>query len=349
MPDDRRVPASRRRRRPDEGDARGVRRRRAVRRRADRPRARAGGGGAWSARGGVRGDAELSRALRRRDGDRRAERAVHGPRGPHRRAGLPDRRRRSAERPLARTPGTTGPDRTPLRPVAIPAAARRRRHLPRGGGPQRRPTHAGTYDDELALLVVHGMLHVLGMDHAEPDEAAAMQAREREHSSRRHWRTDAPYEPCRRSRRVARGRSCSSPCSAVLATAETGLTHLAPRPGCRRWPTTAATARRRRSSSCSSTGAGAQPGAARACSLCQLVAATPRRRARRELLRHARRRRRRRPRGGRHLRARRGRPEDLGAAAPRARRAAGHAGSCRPSSASRRCAGSPGVLIGWPT
>ena len=31
----------------------------------------------------------------------------------------------------------------------------------------RRPTHAGTLDDELALLVVHGVLHVLGHDHAE--------------------------------------------------------------------------------------------------------------------------------------------------------------------------------------
>lgn len=37
---------------------------------------------------------------------------------------------------------------------------------------------AGTLE-ELALLVVHGILHVLGMDHAEPQEAAAMQARER--------------------------------------------------------------------------------------------------------------------------------------------------------------------------
>ena len=40
------------------------------------------------------------------------------------------------------------------------------------------PTHAGTLDDELALLVVHGILHVLGHDHAEPDETAAMRARE---------------------------------------------------------------------------------------------------------------------------------------------------------------------------
>jgi len=41
------------------------------------------------------------------------------------------------------------------------------------------PMHAGTYDDELALLVVHGILHVLGMDHADPEEEAVMQAKER--------------------------------------------------------------------------------------------------------------------------------------------------------------------------
>lgn len=33
-------------------------------------------------------------------------------------------------------------------------------------------------DDELALLIVHGVLHVLGHDHAEPDETAVMQGRE---------------------------------------------------------------------------------------------------------------------------------------------------------------------------
>ena len=42
------------------------------------------------------------------------------------------------------------------------------------------PNHAGTYEDELALLVVHGILHVLGHDHADPEEEAAMQAKERE-------------------------------------------------------------------------------------------------------------------------------------------------------------------------
>ena len=48
------------------------------------------------------------------------------------------------------------------------------------------PEHAGSYDDEIALLVVHGVLHVLGMDHADPEEAAAMQARERELLDRYH-------------------------------------------------------------------------------------------------------------------------------------------------------------------
>ena len=42
------------------------------------------------------------------------------------------------------------------------------------------PDHAGTYDDEMALLVVHGILHILGMDHIDNEEAEAMEARERE-------------------------------------------------------------------------------------------------------------------------------------------------------------------------
>lgn len=42
------------------------------------------------------------------------------------------------------------------------------------------PGHAGTYDDEVALLVVHGILHLLGMDHADTAGREAMQARERE-------------------------------------------------------------------------------------------------------------------------------------------------------------------------
>jgi len=39
---------------------------------------------------------------------------------------------------------------------------------------------AKTYEDELALLVVHGILHLMGMDHVDDDEAAAMEKREQE-------------------------------------------------------------------------------------------------------------------------------------------------------------------------
>jgi probable rRNA maturation factor len=54
------------------------------------------------------------------------------------------------------------------------------------------PEHAGSIVDELALLVVHGTLHILGHDHADLMEAKAMQARERELLERYHWRADAP-------------------------------------------------------------------------------------------------------------------------------------------------------------
>jgi probable rRNA maturation factor len=54
------------------------------------------------------------------------------------------------------------------------------------------PDHGGSLDDELALLVVHGILHVLGHDHAEPDETAAMRERERALLSELHWRGPVP-------------------------------------------------------------------------------------------------------------------------------------------------------------
>ncbi|MFP3902403.1 MAG: rRNA maturation RNase YbeY [Acidimicrobiia bacterium] len=75
--------------------------------------------------------------------------------------------------------GTTGPDREEPEPedlplllgdvVVCPAVAARQA-----------PGHGASYDDELALLVVHGVLHVLGHDHAEPEEAATMRSREQE-------------------------------------------------------------------------------------------------------------------------------------------------------------------------
>jgi probable rRNA maturation factor len=83
--------------------------------------------------------------------------------------------------------GTSGPDREDPEPgdlplllgdvVVCPAVARRQA-----------PDHAGTYDDEIALLVVHGVLHVLGHDHAAPEQTATMQARERELLDRFHHR-----------------------------------------------------------------------------------------------------------------------------------------------------------------
>jgi probable rRNA maturation factor len=74
---------------------------------------------------------------------------------------------------------TTGPDRPPPDPsdapvllgdvVICPAVAARNA-----------PEHAGTYEDEIALLLVHGVLHVLGMDHAEAADEATMRRREQE-------------------------------------------------------------------------------------------------------------------------------------------------------------------------
>ncbi len=59
--------------------------------------------------------------------------------------------------------------------VVCPAVARRNA-----------PDHAGTYDDEMALLIVHGVLHLLGMDHEEPQEAERMEQREQEMLDRFH-------------------------------------------------------------------------------------------------------------------------------------------------------------------
>lgn len=87
--------------------------------------------------------------------------------------------------------GTAGPDRPPVDlddvPVLLgdvvvcPAVAARQAGEHVGG-----PHHQGRLEDELALLVVHGVLHVLGMDHATSEEEAEMQGRERELLARFH-------------------------------------------------------------------------------------------------------------------------------------------------------------------
>lgn len=53
------------------------------------------------------------------------------------------------------------------------------------------PDHAGTYTDELALLIVHGILHLVGMDHVEEEEAQAMEKREQVLLDA-HWRLPGP-------------------------------------------------------------------------------------------------------------------------------------------------------------
>ena len=47
--------------------------------------------------------------------------------------------------------------------------------------------HECSLDDELALLVVHGVLHLLGWDHVENEEAERMEQRERD-LLQRHYR-----------------------------------------------------------------------------------------------------------------------------------------------------------------
>ncbi len=50
------------------------------------------------------------------------------------------------------------------------------------------PEHGSTVDDEIALLVVHGVLHLLNYDHADPRDEAAMKLRERELLAKFHER-----------------------------------------------------------------------------------------------------------------------------------------------------------------
>ena len=53
-------------------------------------------------------------------------------------------------------------------------------------------THAGDFESEIALLLVHGILHVLGNDHDTPEAQAAMWALERKHLEGLFWKGPAP-------------------------------------------------------------------------------------------------------------------------------------------------------------
>lgn len=96
-------------------------------------------------------------------------------------------------RPDANGPGamSRGPDRADPDPddvplllgdvVICPSVARRQF-----------AEHAGTHDDELALLLVHGILHVLGFDHDTATATSEMRSREMAILEEHHWRGPAP-------------------------------------------------------------------------------------------------------------------------------------------------------------
>ena len=71
----------------------------------------------------------------------------------------------------AENPKTAGKDQPPqlLGDIFICPAVARRNAV----------EHGKLFEDEVALLVIHGVLHILGHDHAEDEEKRIMQQRER--------------------------------------------------------------------------------------------------------------------------------------------------------------------------
>jgi probable rRNA maturation factor len=88
-------------------------------------------------------------------------------------------------------PHRRGPDRPPPDPGDLPLLLGDVVVCPSVAVAQA-DAHAGSIDDELALLVVHGILHVLGYDHALSDEAARMRDRELQLLEVLHWNGPAP-------------------------------------------------------------------------------------------------------------------------------------------------------------
>lgn len=74
--------------------------------------------------------------------------------------------------------GPTGPDRHEPEPQDVPLLLGDVVVCPAVAARQASERDK-SLSDELALLVVHGILHVLGHDHAEPEQAALMRSRER--------------------------------------------------------------------------------------------------------------------------------------------------------------------------
>jgi len=133
---------------------------------------------------GVRGDAELSMLFVDEDAITDLNRRFLGRAGPTDVLAFP-----IDEEPVegGRSPdsGGTGPGYLPAEPTDLPTLLGDVVICPTVAN-RNAPDHAGTYDDEVALLVIHGILHLLGMDHTDDEEAEAMEQRERELLARFH-------------------------------------------------------------------------------------------------------------------------------------------------------------------
>jgi len=127
---------------------------------------------------GVRGDAELSILFVDQRAMTDLNRRFHAQDGPTDVLAFP-----IDEEPTegGRSPdsGGTGPGYAPPEPADLPTLLGDVVICP-AVATRNAAGHAGTYDDELALLIVHGILHLMGMDHEDDDEAETMEARERE-------------------------------------------------------------------------------------------------------------------------------------------------------------------------
>ncbi len=96
-----------------------------------------------------------------------------------------------AELVQAGQPSSRGPDRAPPDPADLPLLLGDVVVCPAVAARQA-PEHAGSLEDELALLVVHGVLHVLGHNHADEAQTVAMRARELELLQAHHWHGPPP-------------------------------------------------------------------------------------------------------------------------------------------------------------
>jgi probable rRNA maturation factor len=127
---------------------------------------------------GVRGDAELSILFVDQRAMTDLNRRFHAHDGPTDVLAFP-----IDEEPTegGRSPdsGGTGPGYAPPEPADLPTLLGDVVICP-AVATRNAADHAATYDDELALLIVHGILHLMGMDHDDDDEAEVMEARERE-------------------------------------------------------------------------------------------------------------------------------------------------------------------------